>query len=231
MSAKQTRTGEAGLFQVHTRTKVAAVSNGGKRPQPRQRRLFGVLSQPDDVVKQGWLWKKHQKAQLWSGWHQRYFVLRRSASTLVYHRSTNITSKCRGKIELGTNSEIQFRGLKSATVHRRELYEFMVQCPTQSGSSMFMLGCVTQEEADSWLKAINDVAANSSKTVGTTSDINTLTDYEDSDFEEDDKTTGVEQSVGRTRLSTPGSSNRKTPLVCQKSLKNHSCTGEIPTHH
>ena len=71
---------------------------------------LGVPSQADDVVKEGWLWKKHQKAQLWSGWHQRYFVLRRSASTLVYHRSANITSKCRGKIELGTNSEIQFRG-------------------------------------------------------------------------------------------------------------------------
>ena len=180
---------------------------------------LGVPSQTDDVVKEGWLWKKHQKAQLWSGWHQRYFVLRRSASTLVYHRSANITSKCRGKIELGTNSEIQFRGLKSATVHRRELFEFMVQCPTQSGSSMFMLGCVTQEEADSWLKAINDVAANSSKTVGTTSDINTLTDYEDSDFEEDDKTTGVEQSVGRTRLSTPGSSNRKNSIGMSKIIK------------
>ena len=95
----------------------------------------------------------------------------------------------------------------------------MVSVPPSLAQAMFMLGCVTQEEADSWLKAINDVAANSSKTVGTTSDINTLTDYEDSDFEEDDKTTGVEQSVGRTRLSTPGSSNRKNSVGMSKIIK------------
>ena len=54
-----------------------------------------------DTIKEGWLWKKHQKAQLWSGWHKRYFILRKSGSILLYYRNPN-TSKCRGKIELGT---------------------------------------------------------------------------------------------------------------------------------
>ena len=106
-----------------------------------------------DIVKEGWLWKKHQKAQLWSGWHRRYFILRKTDSTLLYYRNQN-TSKFRGKIELGTNSDVNFRGRKDATAHRRELYQFMVQGPASTGSNMFLLGSPTEEEANSWLKAL-----------------------------------------------------------------------------
>ena len=123
-------------------TIFAAVSNGEVATTMTTVVLLVFLAKP--VSFEGWLWKKHQKAQLWSGWHQRYFVLRRSASTLVYHRSTNITSKCRGKIELEQTRKYNFEASKV----RQFIVEnctSLIPCPTQSGSSMFMLGCVTQE--------------------------------------------------------------------------------------
>ncbi len=184
-----------------------------------------------DTIKEGWLWKKHQKAQLWSGWHKRYFILRKSGSILLYYRNPN-TSKCRGKIELGTNSDISFRGRKDATAHRRELYQFMVQCPVLTGSSMFLLGSPTEEEANSWLKALKNVAANSRKTVGETNhDIGALTDYEDSEEEEDEKNNNNNNNneydrrnhnnsfFSSTRLNTPGGSNRKNSVGRSKIIK------------
>ena len=67
----------------------------------------------------------------------------------------------------------------------------MVQGPASTGSNMFLLGSPTEEEANSWLKALKNVAANSRKTVGDTNhDVGTLTDYEDSDEEEDEKHSG-----------------------------------------
>ena len=74
----------------------------------------------DERVKEGWLWKKHQKAHLWTGWHKRYFVLTRT--DLLYYKNPTST-RFNGKARLGWDSDIEFKGKKDATAHRRELYQ------------------------------------------------------------------------------------------------------------
>ena len=68
-----------------------------------------------NTVKEGWLWKKHQKAQLWTGWHKRYFVLTRDENAFVYYKSQG-TTKVSGKILLGQESNVEYRGKKNATI-------------------------------------------------------------------------------------------------------------------
>jgi hypothetical protein len=162
----------------------------------------------DERVKEGWLWKKHQKAHLWTGWHKRYFVLTRT--DLLYYKNPTST-RFNGKARLGWDSDIEFKGKKDATAHRRELYQFTVQCPeAQSGPTMFLLGCEKKEDSHLWVSALKSVSSSSRHD----STVNFLSDDGDSEDDEvDGGSTGTPRRNGSFEIA-----DGRIPPIGRKSV-------------
>lgn len=101
---------------------------------------------------EGWLWKKHRKNRLWSGWHKRYFVLR--GNQMKFFRNGRKT-KSRGTVTFGVDCRVDFPGTVSM---KRKLYVFTVFIDQGSGEynsdSVLLLGSRSQREADTWVDTI-----------------------------------------------------------------------------
>lgn len=144
--SNQDSTGHDKKLGVAIGKEVAA--NGGAKEENEDNKT-SVTS-----IKEGWLWKKHRKGKLWTGWHRRYFLL--EENKLEYYRSPQ---KVRNKRPLGliipdSDHRVEFSRRKAG---KHDFYEFIIHTPI---SGMYILAGLTEVGVQSWVDALTGAMRN-----------------------------------------------------------------------
>jgi hypothetical protein len=145
----------------------------------------------DDDVFSGILWKKHRKNQFWSGWHCRFFVLRKDGR-LVYYKSARRRGKPRGGVSLSSTARI-VRGTKSS---RHNFYRFEVY--TANGQAVLLAG-ETEAYANKWVDQLERTVLAATHESGSGMEVSDVSDPEDEE--------GYESRYGSDGEEEPSSSS------------------------
>lgn len=139
-------------------TNVEATADDIPVPKIETEDAYGMKDSDSTISntskKEGWLWKKHRKNKLWTGWHRRYFVM--EDGKLEYYRKPRKNSKQRpiGTINISSGCRVEFSRRPAG---KHDFYEFMIHT---EDAGIFMLAAITEKQVQDWIDVIDEQIAN-----------------------------------------------------------------------